>query len=486
MSTTADRLATIAANVKKVYEAGQAAGGVEGLGMSYNEHINSKTHKWERPSTWPDLDSIILDDNFDGVYLTYDLTTMDDPWIGVYVGTENTYSYTIERGHLVNGEFVSDYSQTVTSRYFRQDLDSANGDIQLWRISATEYDITRFGFATKRDSASAVDNNANNFQPCVERKGQLKYVTNISGVNDTVPTNICYSTIWLENDNIKMGSNAITTISSAWNASYRLAQIRLNDWDTSNWTITTLTNVWQNCYSLLELDLSNWDLSNNVITGLGSTWSGCYSLYKLDVSTWDTEKWEVSSLGYTWANCRSLTKLDVDNWNTTNWKVTNLNSTWSFCISLAELNISNWNTSNWKVTNLTATFQYCSMLKELNLSGWNVSNWGTITAINNWLAYTNGLRKLKGLNTWTFLKSFTTISQPNASPFLEDFDGIPYSLNQNYPNCQLLTHTSLVSMLNALPTVTATRTLKLGATNLNKLTSEEKAIATNKGWTLAA
>ena len=43
----------------------------------------------------------------------------------------------------------------------------------------------------------------------------------------------------------------------------------------------------------------------------------------------------------------------------------------------------------------------------------------------------------------------------------------------------------LVTILNNLATVTYTRTLTMGATNLAKLTDKQKAIATNKGWTLA-
>lgn len=43
----------------------------------------------------------------------------------------------------------------------------------------------------------------------------------------------------------------------------------------------------------------------------------------------------------------------------------------------------------------------------------------------------------------------------------------------------------LVTVLNNLATVTSTKTLTMGATNLAKLTDEDKAIATNKGWTLA-
>lgn len=49
----------------------------------------------------------------------------------------------------------------------------------------------------------------------------------------------------------------------------------------------------------------------------------------------------------------------------------------------------------------------------------------------------------------------------------------------------LLTHESLMSIIEHLGTVTATRTLTLGTENLAKLTDTEKAIATQKGWTLA-
>jgi surface protein len=43
----------------------------------------------------------------------------------------------------------------------------------------------------------------------------------------------------------------------------------------------------------------------------------------------------------------------------------------------------------------------------------------------------------------------------------------------------------LVTILNNLATITDTQTLTMGATNLAKLTDNDKAIATNKGWTLA-
>lgn len=53
-----------------------------------------------------------------------------------------------------------------------------------------------------------------------------------------------------------------------------------------------------------------------------------------------------------------------------------------------------------------------------------------------------------------------------------------------------LTHDSLMSIINhlkdyALNNDNATHQLNLGSTNLAKLTDEEKAIATNRGWTLS-
>lgn len=49
-----------------------------------------------------------------------------------------------------------------------------------------------------------------------------------------------------------------------------------------------------------------------------------------------------------------------------------------------------------------------------------------------------------------------------------------------------LTHESLMNVINkAADVTTSPATLRLGRTNLAKLSDEEKAIATGKGWTLA-
>ena len=50
--------------------------------------------------------------------------------------------------------------------------------------------------------------------------------------------------------------------------------------------------------------------------------------------------------------------------------------------------------------------------------------------------------------------------------------------------CPNLTVESLMNVINNLATVSG-QTLKFGSTNLNKLTAEQIAVATNKGWTLS-
>ena len=52
-------------------------------------------------------------------------------------------------------------------------------------------------------------------------------------------------------------------------------------------------------------------------------------------------------------------------------------------------------------------------------------------------------------------------------------------------SCPLLTKESILNVFNKAANVKSSpKTLTIGITNLNKLTSAEKAIATNKGWVL--
>jgi len=106
-----------------------------------------------------------------------------------------------------------------------------------------------------------------------------------------------------------------------------------------------------------------------------------------------------------------------------------------------------------------------------------------------------GLTALKSVNLPQGFGSAAVHSSSSDTAFsrmfeycgsLEDINGelcANESLDLSYS--PLLTHQSLVNVLNSIRTVSHAPTLTLGATNLAKLTDEEKAIATGKGWTLA-
>ena len=148
---------------------------------------------------------------------------------------------------------------------------------------------------------------------------------------------------------------------------------------------------------------------------------------------------------YMFYNCGRLTT--IPQFNTSN--VTNMESMFYGCKNLTTVPL--YNTS--KVTNMSQMFWNCHNLQ--TVPAFDCSN---VTNMNNIFASCRSLKSILMTNRGVNLDI-------SASTKFERED--------------------LVLILNNLKTVTTTKTLKMGATNLAKLTDEDKAIATNKGWTLA-
>jgi surface protein len=130
----------------------------------------------------------------------------------------------------------------------------------------------------------------------------------------------------------------------------------------------------------------------------------------------------------------------------------------NICTDLTSLNVSNFDTS--KVTKIYGMFRKCKSLTSLDCSSFDI---GKITSSQE----TAGM--------FIGCESLTNLQAPkNISGTLMLYDS---------PN---LTHDSLMSVINNLKNVGYSRELILGATNLAKLTAEEIAIATNKGWIVSA
>ena len=84
--------------------------------------------------------------------------------------------------------------------------------------------------------------------------------------------------------------------------------------------------------------------------------------------------------------------------------------------------------------------------------------------------------------------SSSATNNVNGSPNikkLENFTGLKLYVNHTYANAFSLTKQSLLNIFNTLPNVTGSKTITIGQVNRLKLTAEQIAVATQKGWTVA-
>ena len=250
---------------------------------------------------------------------------------------------------------------------------------------------------------------------------------------------------------------------------------------------------WINFYNYKGSDLipelSQLDTSN--LTNMSYMFYGCSGLKTLDLSSFNTSN--VTSMNYVFHNCSGLTILDLSNFNTSN--VTSMSYMFYTCVNLKTLDLSSFNTSN--VTNTTYMFYNCSGLTSLDLSNFNTSN---VTSMDNMF---NSCLKLETVPELNCGKILSLSSMFARATVLKNLGGL-INLGQAYlttraanyssykldlSNCTSLTHDSLMNVINNLYDIAAkgcnTQQLVLGTTNLEKLTADEIAIATNKGWTVS-
>ena len=154
-------------------------------------------------------------------------------------------------------------------------------------------------------------------------------------------------------------------------------------------------------------------------------------------------------------NCNSLTTLNISELDTSN--VTNMWRMFWNCQSINILDLSKWNTSN--VTDAEYLFYNCASLTTLNLSGWDMSK------IKSMLGFFYMCYKLSEIRS-------DGAKLPNIDLKNIRLDRCP------------LTVDSIVGLLNALPQSDKGYSFQIGSNNIAKLSDEQKAIATDKGWTL--
>lgn len=222
---------------------GTATGGGGGAPWDIDLYEPTDDTPWVRPSGWPDLDAITIGANEEVCYLTYDLRkTPGWAFCALYGAVNGSGAkWIVERGHLVNNVFVADtHTEQATKTRYIEILDSANGDVQLFKITSTSGQITQLQFAS--EGAANASCTSNWAQPCVERTGRLPYLTTMTGTRGARTNYYVHATCWLEKDSLAPGELAKpTSLTSLYASAYRLKVVDFSKWKTSNWT--TMANL---------------------------------------------------------------------------------------------------------------------------------------------------------------------------------------------------------------------------------------------------
>ena len=143
---------------------------------------------------------------------------------------------------------------------------------------------------------------------------------------------------------------------------------------------------------------------------------------------------------------------------------------WSYCFANSGIEeVLQYNTGKGKKFNKIFSAYSCVKIHLLDFS--------SATSISDMFPYTQlNLTTLGGFKDLG--KAYQTTQSANYSSYTLNLSG-----------CNKLTHESLMNVINNLYDIASIgvqpQKLQLGSTNLAKLTDEEKAIATNKGWSIS-
>ena len=250
-------------------------------------------------------------------------------------------------------------------------------------------------------------------------------------------------------------------------------------------SISNFERAWNNCSYLTEFPML--DLSNG--TNFGYAWYNCSSLTSFPLI--DTSNG--TNFSRAWYNCSSLTEFPLID----TAKGTDFQYAWSSCSSLTEfpmLDLSNG-------TDFQEAWYGCSSLKSFPLidtsRGTNFEDaWNSCSSLTEFpmLDLSNGTKFGYAWKNCSSLTEFPQMDLSAGTDFtqtwvgcsnltnLGGFGAIKESISLSYS--PKLTVDSLMNVINQAATVTG-KTMTFGSENLNKLTDEQKSVATSKGWTLA-
>ena len=286
--------------------------------------------------------------------------------------------------------------------------------------------------------------------------------------------NVTFHTDGATLDLTGLDTSTFTSMRNMFYYCEKITTLDVSHFDTSN--VTNMSGMFHVCDMLSALDVSNFNTAK--VTDMSNMFANT-GLKALDLTTFDTSN--VNNMERMFYNSNRLESLNVSNFNTA--KVTDMSGMFHG-IKPTELDLSSFDTS--QVTDMSEMFGWCTNIVSLDLSHFNVSN---VTDMRNMFGWCLNLKSLN-ISNWNMSKVTNVYQMFDATSLIETIvcDGLQLpDINMSYislNSCPKLTVDSIVGLLNALPQSTHNYSFQIGQTNLNKLSDEQKAIATNKNWRL--
>ena len=305
-------------------------------------------------------------------------------------------------------------------------------------------------------------------------------------------------------------SGCVKNLKQMFGVNCELKYVNISNWNVSN--VITMEKMFANCCNLKSVgDLSKWNAPK--CTNARFMFGGDSQVDKMRFTSLTLnnlfKNGIVKDISCMFQKCYDLKSVgNLDDWNTSN--VTDMDRAFFQCLQLKSIgNLSKWDTSN--VIDMCAMFEGCCSLDNIgNLNDWNTSNVTDMSYMFNY-SYNryddNGnamnketYKKVLGINNIPTMISIPSIPKDcdishmfDRQKFIEDIvycGKISQSFTTKYGNAiqdnmSSLTRESIVKIINALDPENP-GTLTLCEPNYEKLTDEDKAIATSKGWTIAA
>ena len=223
--------------------------------------------------------------------------------------------------------------------------------------------------------------------------------------------------------------------------------------DTSK--VTNMSYMFSNCSKLTEVPL----LNTSSVKDMNDMFSGCSKLTTIPL--FNTSK--VTSMNRMFSKCSVIDNLPLLDTSS----VTSMNYTFNRCVSLKK--IPELNTQN--VTNFNSMFYNCASLYEVP-----ALNASKVTDVGQMFISCNKLKDFGGM--LNLGEAYITSHPANWSSYKLTLKDSPE-----------LTHDSLMNVINNLYDIKtkgcSPQGLVLGSTNMAKLTSEQIAIATERGWSVS-